>query len=136
MSGDHCADCHDWTDEKWEKASAYHEKLAIQHVKKEERKEVKSSFSFPFSGFSSPSVIPIPISNITFDSFDIVITITNASSDAFATTFVTTSLVVSAKPYISHKQISDSREPSRKRKREHSGSSSDLSCDEMRVKFQ
>ena len=35
---DLCVDCHDWTDEKWDKVSVYHEKLAIQREKMKERK--------------------------------------------------------------------------------------------------
>ena len=50
-------DCHDWTDEKWEKVSAYHEKLTVSWEKKEERKAMSSSSSL--SGFASPSVMSI-----------------------------------------------------------------------------
>ena len=43
---DHWSDCHDWTDKKWEKVSAYHEKLAIQQEKKRERKAESCPSSF------------------------------------------------------------------------------------------
>ena len=56
---DCCSDCRDWTDEKWEKVSAYHEKLAIQQEKKKEKVAKTSSSSSSFPNFSSPSVIPI-----------------------------------------------------------------------------
>ena len=48
--------------------NAYNEKLAIQWEKEKERKG-KSSFS----GFSSPSVMPIPLSELETSSFDYVI---------------------------------------------------------------
>ena len=55
---DHCSDCHNWTDEKWEKASVFHEQLAIQW--EERKRKVNSSSSSSFLCFSSPSVMPIP----------------------------------------------------------------------------
>ena len=54
--------------------------------------------------------------------FDNAVTITNVSSSDYTTTFVTTLMIVLAKPYISYKHISESVELGRKRKREHSGS--------------
>ena len=78
-------DCQDWTDEKCKKVSASHEKLAIQKEKKEERKAKYSSSSF--SGFISPSVMPIPSSSITSDSFDNAVTMTNTTPNVCTTTF-------------------------------------------------
>ena len=53
------------------------------------------------SGFSSPSVILISLSELESVSFDYAVTITmaNASSNVCSTTYVTTSLIVSANPY-------------------------------------
>ena len=96
---------------------------------------MKSSSSSSFSGFNSASVMPIPLLEMQSDLFNNAGTMTNASSNVFTATFVTTFLVVLAKPYISPKSIADSDEPSRKRKRECSGSSSDLSHDEMWTEF-
>ena len=61
---DRCKHCHDWTDERWEKVSAYHEKLAIQHEKKRERKVLSKSSSSSFSGFSFLRILPIPLASI------------------------------------------------------------------------
>ena len=41
--------------------------------------------------------------------------------------YVTAPTIISGKPYVPPKPVRDSGEPSRKRKREHSGSSLDLS---------
>ena len=43
---DRCVGCYDWTGEKWEKVSTYHEELAIQWKKKKKRKA--KSFSSYF----------------------------------------------------------------------------------------
>ena len=93
------------------------------------KKERKAVFFLHFSGFSSPSVMLMPLSNITSDSFDNAVTKANGTSDMCITIFVTTSLIMSAKPDISLKPISDIGKPSRMRKREHPGSLSDLSSD-------
>ena len=71
-SYDCCADCHDWTDEKWEKYSAYDVKLAIQWEKGEEGQVFSSSFS----GFSS---MAIPLLKMQSDSFDNTVTMTKSS---------------------------------------------------------
>ena len=49
-------DCHDWDDEMWQKISAYCSKLAVQRVKKKERKLILLLFFLSFSGF--PFVCP------------------------------------------------------------------------------
>ena len=85
----HCADCRDWADEKWEKVSAYHEKLAVQWE----------------NSFSPPSIMPITLSNLTSDSFDKWVTMTSPTSNVCTAPFVMTLLVVSVKPYISHKPL-------------------------------
>ena len=46
---DFCVDCYSWTDEKWEKVSAYHEKLAVQQKRKE--RKMKSSLLFQASHY-------------------------------------------------------------------------------------
>ena len=84
--------------------------------------------SSSFSGFMSPSVIPIILSSIITSSS------ANAPSNVCTATYVTTMVVMSVKPDFTHKSISDLGEPSRKRK--HCGSSSGLSQDDMWKEFQ
>ena len=43
-----CMDCHDWTDDKGERVSAYHEKLAIQLEKDRKAKSNYYTFFFFF----------------------------------------------------------------------------------------
>ena len=91
-----------------------HEKFVIPQQKK-----VKPSSSSSFSGFSSPVVMPLPLSGIFSRSFDNADATTNASLSDLCTTLPVTVV----KPIVSHKPVSDSSvEPSWKRKREHSGS--------------
>ena len=59
---------------------------------------------------------------------------TNVSSNVCSLTYVLTLPVVSGKPYVPPKPVSDSGEPGHKRK--YSGSSSDFSCGEIWVEFQ
>ena len=73
--------------------------------------------------------MPVPLSEMQASSLDSSVTMNNASSNVCATTFVTSSPVVSVKPNVSPKPISDSDEPGKKRKRERSGSLSGLSQD-------
>ena len=76
----------------------------------------------------------IHLSSTITSSSDNAVTNMNASSSVCTTTYNLT--VMLAKCVIIHKPISDLGEPRRKRKREHSGSSSTLSCVEMGVEFQ
>ena len=132
-SDDCCADCHNWTDKNWEKVSVHHEKLAIQREKK---KELKAKSSSCFLGLTLPFIMPVPLSKMQAISYDASVSMTNASSDMCTTTFVITFLVVSVKPYVPPKPISNSGEPNGKRKGELSGCLLGLCHDEVWVEFQ
>ena len=80
--------------------------------------------------------MPIPILGIITSSFDTAVSNTKTSSNMRTTTYVVTSQVISVKPNISHKPISDSGKPNRERNREHFGSLTSLPLDEMWVEFQ
>ena len=95
---------------------------------------MKSSPS-SFSGFSSPSDMPIPVMKMQSSSCNNAVAKIKASSNVCTTTFVMTLLVVSVKSYIFPKLISDSVDLCRKRK-ECSGSLSYLSHDEIWAEFQ
>ena len=95
-----------------------------------------------FSGYSFPDVILMPLSSISYRSFDVAVAITNTiSTTVCAATCVTTSLIMSAKLDVSRKPffLDLLNEPNRKKKKkkECSGSFSvSLSHDEMLAEFQ
>ena len=93
-------------------------------VRRRERERLVTSLSFLLSGFSSLSILPIPLLSIEAytNSFSNVVATISVSA---CTTYVLTSPFMSAKPDLPYKSFSDSSdEPSRKRKRERFGSSS------------
>ena len=115
----------------WAKVSDYRAKLAVQRKKKE--RKVKTSSSSSFSGLA-PSM-PVPLHNL-YGSFDSAIVSTIATSaDTYRISYTASSLIMSASPFISP-VLSISVEPSRKRKRECSGSSSTVTKEEMWAAFQ
>ena len=77
--------------------------------------------------------MPVPLSQMQANSFGNAVTITNIKCGT--TSFVTTSSIASAMPYISPKPLLDPGEPSRERKGECSASSYGVSHDEMWAEF-
>ena len=89
-------------------------------------------------GLCTPSSLPVPLlNNVANTSSSNVMDTAMASSFICTTTSVMTSPIMLSKPDFSQKPISDSlNKPSRKRKREHSCSSSNLSHDMIWAELQ
>ena len=86
-----------WDDKMWTKMGEYHAKLALQREQKKERKVKAASSSSSFSGFS-PSM-PVLLCQLS-TSYDNIIVTSVAFSSSFAVTFATSSLIISAEPFV------------------------------------
>ena len=93
--GDHCKNCHDWSDEKWHSVGEYLAELSVQHDRKK-RRQAKASSSSSFSGFSP--FMPVPLCHIT-SPFDASVVTTTPLSSVCAGTFAA-SPIISAAPFV------------------------------------
>ena len=89
---DRCTDCHNWTDEKWGKGYCLLRKVSYSAGEGEGEEGCLPLFLL-FSGFSTLSVMPMFLLNITPDSFDNAVTMMDGTSDVCTTTSVVTLLV-------------------------------------------
>ena len=110
FADDHYNNCHDWDDNMWQKVSDYHAKVSAQRERKKERKAKAASC---LSGFSLS--MPIPLSSLSF-SFDSAVVLTVATSTVVCNvTFASSSLIVSAQPFVPP-NVPVSGEPSQKKR--------------------
>ena len=74
----HCGDCHDWNDDRWNGVGEYHVKPALQRDRKKEKKVKAASSSFSFSRFSP--LMPVPSFQLSTSYDSVIVTFVALSS--------------------------------------------------------